>query len=89
MADWLDDCSDVVLEGKDIFDWAETADHWHTIATRLAARLRVHASSSSTGYRQDPLSLNDPDAPTEPGMSDRWCVRDQYALADYEALENQ
>lgn len=61
---------------------------WHMIASRLAARLRVHASSTSTGYRQDPRSINDPDAPTEPGMSDRWCVRDQYALADYEAAEN-
>lgn len=61
---------------------------WKTIADRLAARLRVHASSSSTGYRQDPQSLNDPDAPEYPGMSERWCVIDQYALADYEAANN-
>lgn len=57
---------------------------WRTIAARLAARLRVHADSESTGYRQDPVSINDPDAPIEPGMSDRWCSRDQYALADYD-----
>lgn len=67
---------------------SEGNQDWRSIATRLAARLRVHADSESTGYRQDPVSLNDPDAPTEPGMSGRWCVRDQYALADYEKAFN-
>lgn len=60
---------------------------WRAITERLAARLRVHASSTSAGYRQDPQEIDDPYAPTEPGMSDRWCAYDQYALMDYENAE--
>lgn len=55
------------------------------VADRLAARLRVHACSAADGYRQDPQAdETDEDTPDWPGMSSRWCVLDQYALADYE-----
>lgn len=59
-----------------------TEPNWREIADRLAARLRVHAHNTSTGYLQDPLS--DLSVPDIPGMSNRWSVSDQYALGFYE-----
>jgi hypothetical protein len=51
------------------------------IATHLANRLRVHASSVSAGYVHDPEPGDDD---TGPGMSERWCYRDQHALEQYD-----
>jgi len=54
---------------------------------RLVQRLRVHATSTGTGFRPDPdwADYDCDEFDPAPGFSSQWSYADQLAIADAEA----
>ena len=53
---------------------------------RLIERLRVHATSTGTGFRPDPnwVDWDEDEYDPTPGESGQWSYADQYAIANAE-----